>query len=155
ADFVKNDDKYLYVAANGAFRIVEAWPANGAHEIAKVVLEGEPKKLFVEGDRAVVYVAVQPDPSQTSRSPVYGGGAGPGECTYGYDCVPAGDGTRTKVLVFDISNRAAPAKVREIELSGSLLAARRIGNAVHTVVVDTPVFASGLSTYPENYTCDY
>lgn len=158
ADFVKNDDTYLYVVANGALRIVKAWPANEAKEIANVALEGEPRKLFVQGDRALVYVAVPQQAKQgaTASVPSYPGGyAGGGECTYGYDCVPSGDGTSTKILVFDISNRAAPNKVREIALSGSLLAARRIGNAVHTVVVDQANAIDGLQWYPESPACDY
>ena len=91
ADFVKNDNKYLYVVANGALRILQAWPANEAHQVAKVTLEGKPRKLFVEGDRALVYLSVPP----TSKSgDSFGGGySGGGECTYGYDCVPSGDGT--------------------------------------------------------------
>jgi len=155
ADFVKNDGTYLYVAANKALRIVKAWPANEAASVAKVPLDGEPRKLFVEGDRAIVYVAVQPPPSTSGASspPSYGGYRS-GECTYGYDCVPSGDGTQTKIEIFDIGNRAAPTKLREISLSGSLLAARRIGDAVHTVVVDAPIAIDGLEWYPADYRCD-
>jgi len=153
ADFVKNDDKYLYIVANGALRILQAWPANEAREVAKVTLGGEPRKLFVEGDRALVYLAVPPS---SNRADSFGGRYyGRGECTYGYDCVPSGDGTQTKVLVFDIANRAAPAKVREIDLSGSLLSARRIGNTVHTVVVDAPRALDGLESYPADVEVDY
>lgn len=156
ADFIKNDDKYLYVVANGALRILQAWPANEAHEVARVALDGEPRKLFVEGDRALVYVAAPSAETQGSSPsydmPSYAGGHQ--ECTYGYDCVPSGDGTRTKVLVFDIANRAAPTKVREIELSGSLLSARRIGNAVHTVVVDRSKLVDGMKFSPDQQ-CDY
>lgn len=154
ADFVKNDGQYLYVVANGAFRIVQAWPANAAGPVAKVALEGTPKKLFVEGDRALVYVSV-PKPSASGSNagaPAYYGQSS--ECTYGYECIPSGDGTETKILVFDISNRAAPQKIREIDLSGSLLAARRIGGAVHTVVVDAPAPIEGMKFYPEDLTCD-
>ncbi len=166
ADFLKNDNKYLYVVANGALRILQAWPANEARELAKVTLEGTPRKLFVEGDRALVYVAVPPPSNANGASSSSGGSSGSGampggnygrgECTYGYDCVPSGDGTQTKVLVFDIANRAAPVKVRELELSGSLLSARRIGNAVHTVVVDRSKQIEGLQYWPEqNEPCDY
>jgi len=164
ADFIKNDNKYLYVVSNKAFRIVQAWPAQTAAQIAKIPIEGEPRKLFVEGDRALVYVAVtppnpNPNPSGSSSSSSSGssgsssGSSGRGECTYGYDCVPSGDGTATKVLVFDITNRAAPTKLREIDLSGSLLSARRIGNAVHTVVVDTSGRVDDVKYYPE-YSAD-
>ncbi|HKP56345.1 MAG TPA: beta-propeller domain-containing protein [Polyangiales bacterium] len=145
ADFIKNDDKYLYAAMNGALRIVEAWPAATAHEVANVELEGTPKKLFVSGNRALVYVSV---PRTAAPVATPGGGApapsvqfaGRSECTYGYDCEFGGDGTATALLVFDITDRAVPKQVRRIDLSGSLLAARRIDSAVHTVVV-TPELA--------------
>ncbi len=118
ADIVKSDGRYVYLAMNGALRIVEALKP---HVVSTTRLPGAAREMFVEGDRAVVY---------TSSA------AAPPKCTYGYDCQFAGDGTSTRVLVFDVSNRAAPKKVREIDLSGSLMAARRIGNAVHTVVAD-------------------
>jgi hypothetical protein len=159
ADFVKNDGQYLYVVANKALRIVKAWPANEMASVSKIALEGEPRKLFVEGDRAVVYVAIKKQTTGSGEGD-YGKGGMPypggqnRECTYGYECVPSGDGTATKVLVFDISNRADPKKIRELDISGSLLAARRIGNAVHTVVVDPPAQIKGLSWYPENLNCN-
>jgi Beta propeller domain len=156
ADFVKNDGQYLYIVANGALRILKAWPASAAALVSKVAISGEPRKLFVEGDRAIVYVAEPPAPTTSASgappSSSYGGRSG--ECTYGYDCVPSGDGTSTKIVVFDIANRAAPVKLREISLSGSLLSARRIGDAVHTVVVDPPVAVDGLEWYPKDLTCD-
>ena len=33
ADFVKNDNKYIYVANGSSFRVIDAWPAESAHEI--------------------------------------------------------------------------------------------------------------------------
>ena len=84
--------------------------------------------------------------SCTRRAP----GARP-RCTYGYDCQFAGDGSHTRVLVFDISNRAAPKQVRRIDLSGSLMAARRIGNAVHTVVADNDApMSRNYQTWPND-----
>ncbi len=131
ADFLKNDTKYIYAVANGALHVIDAFPAATAHELSRVVLEGTPKKLFVEGDRAFVYSSV---PSTTGAVPAPSYGRGGGECTYGYDCTPQGDGTSTKITVLDIANKAAPQMVREVRLSGSYIAARRIGDAVHTVV---------------------
>jgi hypothetical protein len=130
ADFVKNDGQYLYLAQNGVFRIVDVWPAAETHEVSATAIEGTPRKLFVVGDRAVVYVAV----------PAVDGGPPPGadrECTYGYDCDFSGDGSATKILVFDLADRAAPRLIRQITSSGSLIAARRIDNAVHTVVAQS------------------
>ncbi len=153
ADFVKNDGQYLYIVENGALRILRAFPVSEAGLVAKVPFEGDPRKLFVEGDRAIVYVATPKSNAAGSGSYGYGSPYSSGECTYGYDCVPSGDGTATKVIVFDITNRAAPQKVREIALSGSLLAARRIGSAIHTVVVDTPPVVEGLEYVPTSLDC--
>jgi hypothetical protein len=56
------------------------------------------------------------------------------DCTYGYDCDFSGDGTSTRVLVVDVADRAAPRILRTLDFAGSLIAARRIGDTVHTVV---------------------
>ncbi len=151
ADFVKNDTKYVYVVSDGAFRIIDAWPASQAHEIAKFPISGTPTKLFVDGDRALIYASLpQPTSSTgTASSPTYPGGGGSSSCTYGYECSFDGDGTQTQVTVLDIANRAAPASVRQINFSGSLIAARRVGHAVHTVVSSLPIQFTGLSYQPE------
>ncbi|MBX3191271.1 MAG: beta-propeller domain-containing protein [Labilithrix sp.] len=151
ADFVKNDTKHIYVASGSHLRIVEAWPAATAHEIAKVALPGTAKKLFVDGDRALVYSAVSQN-GQNGQSGRYGrpsyGGAS--ECTYGYQCSFQGDGSATVISIFDIADRAAPKLLRTIESSSSLLAARRVGSTVHTVLSQQPPNgASYWSTYPE------
>jgi hypothetical protein len=161
ADFIKNDNKYIYVVNGSRFRVIEAWPAPDAHEIASVTVPGEAKKLFVEGNRALVYSSM---PKQTSSNngnngngdASYSPGAsysrsGSSECTYGYDgCVPSGDGTETELSIFDITNRAAPQLVRSIHSSSSLIAARRIGNAVHTVLSEPSSMNIGWTTYPQD-----
>ena len=131
ADIVKTDGQWVYVASNGALRILEAL-APKVVSIATVV--GTVRELFVEGDRAVVY-----------SSPT---GAVRPACTYGYDCVFQGDGTTTLVSVFDVHDRRAPKLARSFELSGSLMAARRIGNTVHTVVADHDSPRSRYETWP-------
>lgn len=118
ADIVKTDGRYVYLAANGALRIVEAMDPK---VVSVTKLPGVVRDLFVEGDRAVVYAS-----SAAPKAP----------CTYGYDCRFAGDGTSTHVTVLDIRNRARPHVVRRIDLSGSLMTSRRVGTAVHTVVAD-------------------
>lgn len=145
ADFVKNDNEYLYVASGGALRIIDAWPAAEAHEIASVKLEGVPKKLFVEAGRAVVYSSMKTSVDPYDPYAGYGGG----ECTYGYDCDFVGDGAPTRVSVFDLTDKTQPRLVREFELSGSLIAARRVGTSIHTVVHDAGPSFPGVSYFPE------
>lgn len=130
ADLVKTDGQYLYLAQAKELRIVDAWPAADAHLAARVTLPGQAKKLFVQGDRALVYVSVQNSAPNDYES--FNGGAR--DCTYGYDCDFSGDGSGTQLAIFDISDRAAPQLLRTLRFPGSLIAARRIGSTVHTVV---------------------
>jgi hypothetical protein len=116
---VKTDARYHSLVTNGALRLEEALEPK---VVSVTKRAGQVRELFVEGDRAVVYTSY----GDVSRR----------RCTYGYDCEFTGDGSSTKILIFDVANRRAPALVREIALSGSMLTARRLGNAVHTVVSD-------------------
>ena len=146
ADFVKTDGAFIYVAANGRFQVLDAWPAPETRVIASVPIEGEPKRLFVHGDRAVVYSSLA-DIYRTPEYPwlpVTGG-----ECTYGYDCEFTGDGKTLEISVFDISDRSQPRLLREIAFNGSYVNARRVGDIVHTVVVFPEAAVPGLSYWPE------
>jgi hypothetical protein len=131
ADIVKTDGRYVYFSINGALRIVEALKPR---VVSVTRLSGHVRELFVEGDRAVVYTA--------------SGDSGK-RCTYGYDCIFAGDNTATRITVLDISNRAAPRTVRQIDFSGSLMAARRVGRTVHTVIADGDPAVPLYSTWPD------
>jgi uncharacterized secreted protein with C-terminal beta-propeller domain len=132
ADIVKTDGRYVYLASNGALRIALAMDPK---IVSVTKLPGAARELFVSGDRAVIYAST---------------GAQAARCTYGYDCTFGGDGSSTKVLVFDVADHTAPKLVRELDLSGSLVAARRIGNAVHTVVADNDAPGPAYETWPAN-----
>jgi hypothetical protein len=132
ADIVKTEGRWVYLASNGALRIIEAMnPA----VLSVTHIAGVARELFVEGDRAVVYSS---------------SGDGYARCKYGYDCTFGGDGTTTKISIYDVSDRSSPKLAREIALSGSLMAARRIGNAVHTVVADNDAPGTRWLSWPAN-----
>ncbi|MBP9114542.1 MAG: beta-propeller domain-containing protein, partial [Polyangiaceae bacterium] len=125
ADFIKNDNKYMYVLSGQNVKIIDAWPAASAKVISTTnIAKGKPTKIFLGDNKLVVYSAI--------------GGGNQKECTYGYDCVPRGDGSATHVTVLNIADRTNPVVERELDLSGSLIAARKVGNAVHSVVYDPP-----------------
>jgi len=158
ADFIKSDSKYIYTAVGDKLEIVEAWPAATAHKVGAVAVTGTARKLFLDGDRAIVYSS-SPKPQPTSGSngytpPLYSGRTSSGECTYGYDCTVAADGTQTHITIFDVSNRAAPTVLRTVTLSSSLIAARKIGHTVHTVVSEMPQGVPNLQVPNVNaYSC--
>jgi uncharacterized secreted protein with C-terminal beta-propeller domain len=132
ADIVKTDGRWVYLASNGALRIVEALKPS---VLSVTHVPGVVRELFVEGNRAVVYSS-SPDRGAHTR------------CRYGYDCTFGGDGTTTSISVYDVSDRSSPKLARQLDLSGSLMAARRIGNAVHTVVADNDSPAPRWQSWP-------
>ncbi|GMU61136.1 MAG: hypothetical protein AMXMBFR34_28990 [Myxococcaceae bacterium] len=142
ADMLKNDAEYLYVLGEGKLNIIRAWPAPQAHVVSRTPITGEPKKLFVEKGRAVVLSSLTS--GDASRGGWYGR-----ECTYGYDCNFTGDGKPLLVSVFDLSDLANPRLIRETRFSGSLLASRRIGDAVHVVVTAPQAVRPQYATWPE------
>jgi uncharacterized secreted protein with C-terminal beta-propeller domain len=145
ADFVKNDGRYIYMLAHGKFRIVQAWPAEQASEIAAFEIEGDPKKLFVLDDRAFIYSSL--DKIEQNR---YNGWhyREDSECTYGYDCEFTGDGHELKITVLDLTEITQPKLVRELQFSGAYLNARRIGNAVYSAVIFPELKIPGIQYSP-------
>lgn len=144
ADFVKNDARYLYVLADGKLQIVDAWPAAQSHVVSRTSIEGTPKKLFVHQGRAIVYSSLE---NGTQSSGYFG--YRNTECTYGYDCEFGGDGKALKITILDLTQVAAPTPVRELVFSGSHLASRRIGDAIHTVITFPDVIIPGVKTWPD------
>jgi hypothetical protein len=126
ADIVKTDGKYLYVVSKGVLHVLASWPADSTHEVSQVKLPGSARELLLKDGRAVVFTAINPK-----------SGAKP--CTYGYDCDFIGDGSSTSIVVLDVSVPEQPRQLRQIDVSGSLLTARRIGDTVHAVFSDGPV----------------
>jgi hypothetical protein len=128
---------------------VDAWPPAEAEVITRVAIEGEPKRLFVAEDHALIY---------SSLEPVGTGGYYGRECVYGYDCDFTGDGRRLKITVLDITDRTHPVLVREMRFSGAYLNARRVDSAVYTAVVFPPLAFPELVYWPaelERYwSCD-
>jgi uncharacterized secreted protein with C-terminal beta-propeller domain len=145
-DFVKNDGKFLYAAAGGKVQIFDVWPPEKAHVVAKLFDLGDARKLLLDEDRLMVLSSIPKADAMLrgSRSP---------ECTYGYDCEFTGDGSATRLTIFDVSDRSAPKRIRQLDLSGSLISARAIGSNVHVVVHDTGLSwrRLGLTSSPHAY----
>jgi hypothetical protein len=142
ADFIKNDGSYIYMVSGMEFLIIDAWPAETSEIIARVTLEGPPRQLYVYEDHAVIYSDIV---NETS--------AGYGDCYVDewsgeYVCGASTSGTR--VSVFDITDRAAPRLLREIDLSGLYVSSRRVDEAVHTVMTYPEISFPDLSYWPED-----
>ena len=134
ADYVKNDSNTIFVLSADGLHVIDAWPAAGTHEIAHLILTGEPRRLYLLDNRLVVYTRVQDTTA--------GGGAGSSNpsdqgCTYGYNCRFSSEGGHTLIIVFDVTNPATPVELVRYEMSGGYVDSRRIESVVYSVVHDT------------------
>lgn len=127
ADFVKNNGSHVYVLSADGLHVIDAWPAPEAHEVAHLPLRGEPRRMFLAGDRLLVYSRL----GYTNGTPPSAQG-----CTYGYDCRFESEGGQTLVQVFDVSDPSSPTHLRTYETSGGYVSSRRVGPSVYTVVHD-------------------
>lgn len=153
ADYVKNDNNTIFVLGSDGLHVIDAWPAAATHEVAKLALPGEPRRLFLENNRLVVYTRMQ--------ASTVGSGAGSSNpsdqgCTYGYDCRFSSEGGHTLAIVFDVVDAAKPRELARYEFSGGYVASRRVGSFVYTVVHDTGApqipgldYALGATSYAE------
>ncbi len=154
ADFVKNDGSYIYILADGKFQIIDAWPPESAQKISSFDIEGDPKKLFIRNQRAFIYSSLDYAEQENDDyfPPGYSFWGYSTECTYGYNCDFTGDGRETKITILDISDVTEPTLLREIFFSGSYINSRRVGDAVHSVLL-FPAKIDGLLYWPEELDC--
>ncbi|MFM2420651.1 MAG: hypothetical protein RL385_5374, partial [Pseudomonadota bacterium] len=139
ADFVKNDAGYVYVLGQQGLHIIDAWPAEDTRELNYLPLIDTPTRLFLSGDKLVVYLRTGTFSSAPSAAQA---------CTYGYDCAFSAEPGGTAIAVFDVSTPAQPRELARYTLQGSYVSSRRIGRDVYTVVVDrgpTDLPISGMS----------
>jgi uncharacterized secreted protein with C-terminal beta-propeller domain len=141
ADLMKTEGEFLYVLGAGKLNILNAWPAASAHVVSRTPIAGTPRSIFVEHGRAVVF-------SSLTEADAFGRVSR--ECTYGYDCDFTGDGLPLQVTVLDLADKAHPVVLREVKFSGSLIATRRIGDAVHLVVSSADSLRTQVQTWPDN-----
>lgn len=123
ADYIKNDGNTIYALTGTSLVVFDAWPVEELSEVARVALPAEPRRMFLAEDRLVVYLRVS-------------GAATEDTCTYGYDCRSSSETGSTLVQVYDVSDPTTPELLKEYEFSGSYIGARRIGDAVFSVLHD-------------------
>ncbi len=150
ADFIKNDaDGFIYVLADNALQIIDGWPAAESQLISRTELPDTPRKLFVLEDTVLIYSSVARTNEETADYDSWWWNTNSEECTYGYDCDFTGDGNKTRLTIYDVSNRATPKLVRTIDTSATFISARRVGSAVHTVLYEEPELLRTLPIVPQ------
>ena len=133
ADFVKNDDKYIYTITQNKLVIVDAFPAEDAEILSETKLEGRPRNMFVNKDRLAVFS------EDNVEVPIFAE----------YDFVPRPRYTmRTHVYLYDVSDRANPKLLKDYNLNGNYFQSRMIGDYIYFIVMDSVYYAKQIIDVP-------
>ncbi len=138
ADVVKTDGEYLYILSNNHIVIVRA--DGGTMEqtamipLAEEDASAEALELYVAGDRLAVLESV------------YSVSSSFGEERY----TDAWSGGSIRAAVYDISDRAKPARLNELGQSGTYLSSRLVGDTLYLVSTYT-LAGTAKKSRPETY----
>ena len=127
ADFVKNDDKYIYMIADNKLVIIDAREGSSSKIISTTNLNNNNnnnyyynniKDLFLNGDKVVIFTDTYEQTFYLEK----------------YDITPIQTQRQnTNAKIYDVSNRENPKLVEEINISGSYYSSRMINNIIYIV----------------------
>lgn len=154
ADVVKTDGRYIYMLSGGTLIIAEA-EKGALREVSRTALPSAPdsglatRELYIAGDRLVVFRQMadpdaQPKTTDGQTKPDIAPEIVDG-CYYGW----YGQPTRTYAVIYDISDRAAPAVSGQLGQSGGYFTSRMVGDTLYlfTTVSGMTVDKSKPETY--------
>lgn len=126
ADLVKTDGRYIYQVSGDKVIISQAYPAE-TMKIAAVLHSDEagfiPQELYVDQDNLVVIGRSQTNRARLTET----------ETVAKMIMPPPYYMPRVKAIVYDIKDKQNVTKTRELELEGSYVSSRKIGNALYLV----------------------
>ncbi len=123
ADVVKTDGNFIYHVNKQNIKIIRAYPVKDLSVAATISFNDAgftPRDLYVDVNRLVVI-------GDSYTAPVYR----MEEIRRPYIYPPTQQLAR--VLVYDITDRTQPKKIREVELEGNYLSSRKVGNQLYLV----------------------
>ncbi|NCN65245.1 MAG: hypothetical protein GW779_06390 [Candidatus Altiarchaeum hamiconexum] len=129
ADLVKNDGKYIYIVSGKMIVIIDAYPAKDAKILSEIKFNENPSEIFINNNKLVVFTQ---EYNYNSRREYY-----------------YGPQTKTKIAIYDISDRKNPKIEREIKSDGHYFDSRMIGDYVY-VIINEPVYYQPCQIYKGN-----
>lgn len=115
ADIIKTDGNYIYAVAKKSLFIISAVPAEGASIVSKIEFKARPQDIYINGNYLVIY---------GDDSEIYNG-----------DLYKTFRRRNSYVFlkVFDISDKKNPKQIRDVDMEGSYIDSRMIGDYVYFV----------------------
>ncbi|HEC95001.1 MAG TPA: hypothetical protein ENI45_03435, partial [Thermoplasmatales archaeon] len=121
-DIVKTDGEYIYVVADQTVYIVKAYPWKDASVVSKISIDDDTsiETVFINKDRLVVFGSSYRYPTGVSEN----------KCYWWHSI------TTTVVNIYDITDRAKPKLVKDVESDGVYFDARMIGEYVYVITTE-------------------
>ncbi len=121
-DYLKNDSKYVYIVQGSTLTIIDAYPAEDASLILRIILDVETlwpiQNMFLNEDRLVIF---------------YNGNKYE-KIIYPYDFViHHSNSPTTHALIIDVSDKENPVILKDYSIDGSFSDARMIGDYAYFV----------------------
>ena len=128
-DIVKSDGQYLYVLAGNKVFIVEAYPAEKARIISEISFEGQPRELFINKNKLVVFGdgPVYAYPEETPAPGL------PRSLEHSERRVPR-HVQETFIRVYDTSDKKMPLLKRDLTCQGNYNTSRLIEDYAYTII---------------------
>ena len=147
-DIVKTDGTYIYVLAEQNLYILKAYTAEDAELLSKTSIKNDVyvSELFVNNDYLIVFGSSYNYPILYGRAIEKDEGTGE-EITVEES---SWEVSSSVINIYDISNRANPALVKEIEIDGTYFDSRMIGNYIYVVSSEYSYYI--YRYYEDNYT---
>lgn len=135
ADLFKTDGKYLYIVREQRLIIIDVQDPREMKVVSRVTLDQPASQLYLDGDRLTVisqpslFMPLVARPRAVNRMVV--------------DSIDVFDGwqdvswqPQVQIGVFDVRDRAAPREISRIQIDGSLVQSRSVGDHVVLVTQD-------------------
>ncbi len=128
-DIVKNDGNYIYMITGNKLVIVDAYPAANAKILSETALNGNPRNIFLNKDKLVVFGARY----DYEYGPLPLSGQASVQAKPSMMPIRRYE-SRTYIEVYNIKDRSNPVLKRNFTITGNYFDARMIGNHAYAVV---------------------
>jgi len=147
-DIVKTDGTYIYVLANQDLCILKAFDAEDAELLSKTSIKDDVyvSEFFINNDYLIVFGSSNNYPILYGKAILEDEGTGE-EITDGEDFWEV---SSSVIKIYDVSNRANPILVKDIEIDGTYFDSRMIGNYIYVVSSEYSYYI--YRYYNDNYT---
>ncbi len=139
ADLVKTDGSYIYLVKGEKVFIVKAFPVEDAGVISVLELKFPASDLYINDGKLVVIQALTPYYSWYRWEESH----------------PWIDMLNTTILVYDVSDKAAPTLERTVELDGYYTSSRMIGDYVYAITTEPAILNNTEPILPKFSSNDY